>query len=166
MPKTPQRSAARKKPSAKLSVGGSSNRKKSSPSRRTPPSLTGGKGSGSKGRSASPADGTKRKKHRYRPGTRAIMEIRQFQRSTNFLIRRLPFARLVKEITRNEFHPDLRWRVDAIEALQHAAEDYVVNLLMDANLCAIHAKRVTIQPRDMYLARRIRGLRDDPHSYV
>lgn len=93
------------------------------------------------------------------------MEIRKFQRSTHFLIRRLPFARLVKEIT-TEFHHALRWRVDAIEALQHAAEDYTINLLSDANLCAIHAKRVTIMPKDLFLARRIRGLRDDPHSYL
>lgn len=122
------------------------------------PSLTGGKTRpGSEPRSP---DGV-RKPHRYRPGTRAIMEIRKFQRTTGFLIRKLPFARLVKEIT-TEFHHALRWRVDAIEALQHAAEDYLVNLLTDANLCAIHAKRVTIMEKDMYLARRIRGLRFDP----
>lgn len=89
------------------------------------------------------------------------MEIRKYQRTTGFLIRRLPFARLVREVTL-EFHHGLRWRVDAIEALQHAAEDYLVNLLTDANLCAIHAKRVTLMEKDMYLARRIRGLRFDP----
>jgi histone H3 len=166
MPPTPTR-----KPSSKLAVGGARNRK-STPSRRkvgkrglgdTPP-LT---GSGRKSKSKKTAGATTpTRPHRYRPGTRAIMEIRKFQRSTQFLIRRLPFARLVKEITTEEFHHSLRWRVDAIEALQHAAEDYIINLLMDANLCAIHAKRVTIMPRDMYLARRIRGLRDDPHAYM
>lgn len=66
----------------------------------------------------------------------------------------------------SEFHHSLRWRVDAIEALQHSAEDYLVNLLNDANLCAIHAKRVTIMPRDLYLARRIRGIRTDPQSFL
>jgi histone H3 len=96
---------------------------------------------------------------------RAIQEIRKFQRTTHFLIRRLPFARLVKEITTG-YHHALRWRVDAIEALQHSAEDYIVNLLTDANLCAIHAKRVTIMPKDLYLARRIRGITTDPQSQL
>mmetsp|Transcript_11592 Transcript_11592/g.20966 ORF Transcript_11592/g.20966 Transcript_11592/m.20966 type:complete len:157 (+) Transcript_11592:200-670(+) len=105
------------------------------------------------------------KKHRFRPGTRALMEIRKYQKSTELLIRRLPFARLVKEITQH-YHHSLRWQVDAIQALQYSAEDYLVGLLEDANLCAIHARRVTIMPRDMHLARRIRGYRDDPHAYT
>lgn len=156
MPKTPSR-----KPSSKLSVGGASNRK-STPQRRKSagrgtPSLTGGKKAKAPANAAAPAT----RPHRYRAGTRAIMEIRKFQRSTQFLIRRLPFARLVKEITQ-DFHHELRWRADAIEALQHASEDYIIHLLSDANLCAIHAKRVTIMSKDLYLARRIRGLRDDP----
>ena len=100
-----------------------------------------------------------RKTRRFRPGTRAFLEIRKFQKSTNLLIRRLPFARLVKEITQH-FHHDLRWRKDAIEALQVAAEDYIIHILEDANLCAIHAKRVTIQPKDLQLSRRIRGITD------
>lgn len=157
MVRTPRR--AHNKPSSKLSVGGSSNRKAKTPTKRKPPSLTGAS-------PATPSSTPVKRPHRYRPGTRAIMEIRKFQRTTSFLIRRLPFARLVKEITHDQFHPSLRWRVDAIEALQHSAEDYIINLLMDANLCAVHAKRVTIMPRDMYLARRIRGLRDDPHKYM
>lgn len=155
MPRTPSR-----KPSSKLSVGGASNRKSTPTRRKSPgrgtPSLTGGKKNKSPSKEA-PAT----RPHRYRAGTRAIMEIRKFQRSTQFLIRRLPFARLVKEITQ-DFHHQLRWRSDAIEALQHASEDYIIHLLSDANLCAIHAKRVTIMSKDLYLARRIRGLRDDP----
>ncbi|GJQ09636.1 hypothetical protein GpartN1_g1427.t1 [Galdieria partita] len=105
------------------------------------------------------------KTHRYRPGTRALMEIRKFQKSTELLIRKLPFARLVKEITQH-YHHELRWQVEAVLALQTSAEDYLVGLLEDANLCAIHAKRVTIMPKDMQLARRIRGYRDDPHAFM
>ncbi|GJD10256.1 Histone H3 [Galdieria sulphuraria] len=105
------------------------------------------------------------KAHRYRPGTRALMEIRKFQKSTELLIRKLPFARLVKEITQH-YHHELRWQVEAVLALQTSAEDYLVGLLEDANLCAIHAKRVTIMPKDMQLARRIRGYRDDPHAFM
>ena len=89
------------------------------------------------------------------------MEIRKYQRSTDLLLRRLPFARVVKEITR-KYHHSMRWRVDAIEALQVSCEDYIVNLMEDANLCAIHGKRVTIMPRDIRLARRIRGVAEDP----
>ncbi len=59
-----------------------------------------------------------------------------------------------------------RWRVDAIEALQYSAEEYITQLLEDANLCAIHSKRVTIMPKDIRLARRIRGIRRDPASYL
>ena len=50
-----------------------------------------------------------------------------------------------------------RWTAEAILALQEATEDFMVHLLEDANMCAIHAKRVTIMPRDLKLARRIRG---------
>lgn len=105
------------------------------------------------------------KPRRFRQGTRAIMEIRKFQRTTNLLLRRLPFARLVKEISQS-FHHAMRWRVDAIEALQVSCEDYLISLLEDANLCAIHAKRVTLLPRDLHLARRIRGMRDDPSGHL
>eukprot|EP00871_Galdieria_phlegrea_P005684 jgi/Galph1/6116/GphlegSOOS_G4666.1 len=124
---------------------------------------------------------TSSKAHRYRPGTRALMEIRKYQKSTDLLIRKLPFARLVKEITQH-YHHELRWQVEAVLALQTSAEDYLVGLLevsirvvdnmaqaeclKDANLCAIHAKRVTIMPKDMQLARRIRGYRDDPHAFM
>lgn len=59
-----------------------------------------------------------------------------------------------------------RWRVDAIEALQTSAEDFLVHLFEDANLCAIHGKRVTIMVKDIHLARRIRGIRVDPASFM
>jgi histone H3/H4 len=90
-------------------------------------------------------------------GERALREIRQYQTSTDLLIRRLPFARLVKEIQQSMMRESYRWQGAAILALQEAAEAYLVGLMEDTNLCAIHAKRVTIMPRDMQLARRIRG---------
>lgn len=94
--------------------------------------------------------------HRYRPGTVAIRQIRRYQKSTEFLIRRLPFQRLVREIAK-ELKGDLRFEANALLALQEAAESYLVGLFEDTNLCAIHANRVTIMQKDMRLARRIRG---------
>jgi histone H3 len=105
-----------------------------------------------------PSDGGIKKPHRFRPGTVALREIRKYQRSTDLLIKKLPFQRLVKEIAQ-DFFTDLRFQSTAILALQEAAEAYLVGLFEDTNLCAIHAKRVTIQPKDMALARRIRGER-------
>ena len=96
--------------------------------------------------------------HRYRPGTVALREIRKYQKSTDLLIRKAPFQRLVKEIAQ-EFKSDLRFQSTAVLALQEAAEAYLVGLFEDMNACAIHAKRVTIMPKDMQLARRIRGER-------
>jgi len=86
------------------------------------------------------------------------MEIRKFQKSTDLLLRKLPFARLVREIA-DVFarEPGYRWQGNALLALQHATEVYLVRVFEDANLCAIHAKRITIQPKDIQLARRIRG---------
>lgn len=103
--------------------------------------------------------GTKKtgRKFRYKPGRRALKEIRQYQRTTELLIRKLPFARLAREIT-NEVAPEpFRWTGEALLALQEATEDFMVHLMEDCNLCAIHAKRVTIMPKDLQLARRIRG---------
>ncbi|XP_065193786.1 uncharacterized protein LOC135824979 [Sycon ciliatum] len=94
--------------------------------------------------------------HRFRPGTVALREIRRYQKSTELLIRKLPFQRLVREIA-HDFKTDLRFQSAAICAIQEACEAYLVGLFEDTNLCAIHAKRVTIMPKDMKLARRIRG---------
>ncbi|KAL3682165.1 hypothetical protein R1sor_000187 [Riccia sorocarpa] len=94
-------------------------------------------------RKSAPATGGVKKPHRYRPGTVALREIRKYQKSTELLIRKLPFQRLSS----------------AVLALQEAAEAYLVGLFEDTNLCAIHAKRVTIMPKDIQLARRIRGER-------
>jgi len=160
-------------------------------------------------RKSAPATGGVKKPHRYRPGTVALREIRRYQKSTDLLIRKLPFQRLVREIAQGTFtrtrssskanthtqsvstravHPysttltptpavsaliscvfclydspdfknDLRFQGSGILALQEAAESYLVGLFEDTNLCAIHAKRVTIMPKDMQLARRIRGER-------
>lgn len=98
------------------------------------------------------------KPHRFRPGTVALREIRRYQKSTELLIRKLPFQRLVREIAQ-DFKTDLRFQASAIAALQEASESYLVGLFEDTNLCAIHAKRVTIMPKDVQLARRIRGER-------
>ena len=97
-----------------------------------------------------------KKSHRYKPGTVALREIRKLQKSTELLIRRLPFQRLVRELAQ-DFRNDLRFQSSAVLALQEAAEAYLVTLFEDTNLCAIHAKRVTIMPKDIQLARRIRG---------
>lgn len=120
-------------------------------------------------------------------------EIRKYQKSTELLIRKLPFQRLVREIAQDfkvmffflsgcvvvcvDMHTiwvlgcnfvffalwflqtDLRFQSHAVLALQEAAEAYLVGLFEDTNLCAIHAKRVTIMPKDIQLARRIRGER-------
>ncbi len=100
------------------------------------------------------------RKYRYRPGTVALREIRRYTRSTELLIRKLPFQRLVREICiglKNK--AELRFQSAALMALQEASEAYLVGLFEDTNLCAIHAKRVTIMPKDIQLARRIRGER-------
>jgi len=94
-----------------------------------------------------------------RPGQKALKEIRRYQTSTELLIKRLPFSRLVKEVAENVSYQGkvYRWQENAIFALQEAAEAHLTSLFEDANLCAIHAKRVTMMVKDMQLARRIRG---------
>ena len=109
-------------------------------------------------RKSAPATGGVKKPHRYRPGTVALREIRRYQKSTDLLIRKLPFQRLVREIS-EDFKAGLRYQASAVFALQESAEAYTVGLMEDTNLCAIHGKRVTIMPKDMQLARRIRGER-------
>ncbi|KAK0259393.1 hypothetical protein B0A54_02844 [Friedmanniomyces endolithicus] len=100
-----------------------------------------------------------KKRQRYKPGTRALQEIRRYQKSTTLLMAKLPFSRLVRELTMNLAHVSAgvtRWQSQAIQALQEAAEAFLVHLFEDTNLCAIHAKRVTIMQKDIQLARRIR----------
>ena len=100
-----------------------------------------------KGKTTAISGGVKRT-HRFRPGTVALRDIRKYQKSTELLIRKLPFQRLVREIA-NDFKNDLRFQSSAVLAIQEAAEAYMVGLFEDTNLCAIHAKRVTIMPKDM-----------------
>ncbi|WPK24212.1 hypothetical protein PUMCH_001477 [Australozyma saopauloensis] len=99
------------------------------------------------------------KRRRYRPGTKALKEIRQYQKSTDLLLRRLPFARLIREIAISMLgqHYVVRWQSQALLCLQEAAEAFLVGLFEHTNLCALHCGRVTIMPRDMQLARRLRG---------
>jgi len=155
----------------------------------------GGGGGGGGGRAPVPSQ--HRQRRRLRPGTKALREIRKYQKSTDLLLRKLPFARLVRPPPRSarrlnnpplcipapcsacvfyffssctlppylqvreiqyEFNQEnMQWQARALEALQQAAEDYLVHLMEDANICAIHARRVTIMVRDIHLSRRIRG---------
>ena len=109
-------------------------------------------------RKSAPTSGGVKKPHRYRPGTVALREIRKYQKSTDLLVRKAPFQRFVMEVAQ-DFMTDSRWQSTAVLALQEASEAYLVGLFEDTNLCAIHAKRVTIMPKDIQLAKRIRGER-------
>lgn len=101
---------------------------------------------------------------KFKPGTVALREIKKYQRSTELLLRRLPFQKLVKEIA-YACLPDVRFQASSMYALQEAAEAYLVGLFEDTNQCAIHARRVTIMTKDMQLARRIRGERFDLNNF-
>merc|ERR1712193_494279 len=109
-------------------------------------------------RKSAPSTGGIKKPHRYRPGTVALREIRKYQKSSDLLIRKLPFQRLAREVAQ-QYKQDLRFESSSIMALQEASEAFVVGLFEDTNLCAIHARRVTLMPKDIQLARRIRGER-------
>ena len=115
----------------------------------------GGPTGGRTGGVATGGEGQKKKK--YRPGTRALMEIRHYQKSVEFLIRKLPFQRVMREVTQNlGVIDDLRFTPDAIFALQEASEVFLVNLMEDVNLCTIHRGRITITPKDYHLVMRMR----------
>lgn len=100
-----------------------------------------------------------RKPHKYRPGTVALREIRKYQKSTDLLVRKLPFQRVVREIAA-DFKTDLRFAGSGMLALQETSEPFLVGVFEDANLVAINSKRVTIMAKDIQLACRIR----DGHS--
>ena len=101
--------------------------------------------------------GKVKKTRNYQPGTVALREIWHFQKSTKLLIRKLPFSRLVHEIALEVGKYDLHSQGSTIICLQEAAEAYVVSLMEDANLCAIHVKQVSIMPKDIQLAHCIQG---------
>ena len=103
-------------------------------------------------------EGKDGKRRRWRPGTQSLHEIRFYQKSCNLLICKLPFLRLVRELFHNQ-KAGMRIQASAIYALQEASEAYLVYLFQDANLCVIHAKRVTIMLKDIQLAHRIHGER-------
>ncbi|KAJ5358422.1 uncharacterized protein N7496_010835 [Penicillium cataractarum] len=134
-----------------------------SAARKTKSTAAGKRPAGKRTSNVQPGDPTPTgKKRRYKPGTVALKEIRRYQRSYDLLIAKLPFARLVREVALDllpaEVGAELRWQSHAIQALQEAAEAFMVHLFEDTNLCAIHAKRVTIMQKDIQLARRIRGV--------
>ncbi|RYP79490.1 hypothetical protein DL769_002945 [Monosporascus sp. CRB-8-3] len=118
-------------------------------------------GAGRRASAAQPGDPVPvGRKRRYRPGTLALREIRRLQNNTDLLLKKLPFSRVVRDIalTMRPKDEGFRWQSQAILALQEAAEAFLVHLFEDTNLCAIHAKRVTIMQKDIQLARRIRGV--------
>jgi histone H3 len=112
-----------------------------------------------------------KKPHFYQPGTVALHKIRRFQKSTELLIRKAPFQHLCREIAqRISANGDIRFQSTAILALHKALEAYIICLFEDTNQCALHAKRVTIMPKDMRLAQcihgKITGKRDDDNMSV
>ena len=106
---------------------------------------------------ASGSSGVK-KSFRWRPGTVALRQVKKLQKSTELLIAKAPFSRLVREIA-DSHKVGLRFQSSAVAAIQEATEAFVVSLLSDANLTALHANRVTALPRDLQLVRRLRGER-------
>ncbi|XP_065864176.1 histone H3-like centromeric protein CENH3 isoform X2 [Euphorbia lathyris] len=99
----------------------------------------------------------KKKRHRFRPGTVALREIRKFQKTTELLIPAAPFIRLVRGLTAQYSLEVNRWTAEALVGLQEAAEDFLVHLFEDSMLCAFHARRVTLMKKDLELARRLGG---------
>ena len=93
---------------------------------------------------------------RFLPGTVALRDIRRYQKGTEMLLRKLPFQRLVRELAQVE-KEGIRFQASAVLAMQEATESYMINLFADTCMCAIHGGRVTIMPRDIQLARRLRG---------
>lgn len=96
------------------------------------------------------------KKRRYRPGAKALRQIRVEQGKTDLVFAKAPFQRLVREVAK-EFFPDARFQQSALSALQEATEAYIVGVFEDTQLCAVHARRLTVLPKDMKLALRIRN---------
>jgi len=95
-------------------------------------------------------------KHRYRPGTVALREIKKYQKSTELLIRKLPFARFVRECLNPNSNPNpKRITGEALLILQEATEYFAVSLFEMANLSAIHAKRVSIFPKDLKISTKV-----------
>lgn len=143
------------KPSSKVSVASGAKHSKTKQAQ-----------AGSKGhpiaKKTAPAEGGMKRKMRFRPGTVALREIKRYQKSTDLLMAKAPFQRFVRSIC-DGIDGQLRFQSQALLALQEAAESYLSGLFEDANLCAIHATRVTVMKKDLDLARRIRGERFHDH---
>jgi histone H3 len=107
-------------------------------------------------RKSAPALGGVKKPHRYRPGTVALRDIRKYQKSTELLLRKLPFQRLVREIA-HDIKSNLSWQSSAIMALQEASEAYLVGLFEDGYLTSLHSKRVTLMEKDIQLVTKLRS---------
>ena len=116
---------------------------------------------GKKIRVSLPPKGVVRKPRRFRPGTVALREIRKYQKSTDLLIRKIPFQRLVREIC-NDLTPtlgyQLRFQSTALLALQEGAESYLVNMFSQCNDICLHSKRVTLQVKDILLWKRLHNV--------
>ena len=104
-----------------------------------------------------PPKGRVRKPYRYRPGTVALREIRKYQKSTELLIRKIPFQRLVRQVFQVE-NPELRIQSRALLALQEAAESYLVGMFEQCNDICCHGKRVTLQVKDILLWKRLHNI--------
>ena len=106
-----------------------------------------------------PPKGKVRKKRRFRPGTVALKQIKRYQKSTELLIRKLPFQRLVREVShqvsRDKGVDPFRYQSTAILALQEASEDFLVRMFSQCNDICIHGKRVTVQQKDIQLWKRL-----------
>ena len=102
-----------------------------------------------------------RKPRRFRPGTVALREIRKYQKSTDLLIRKVPFQRLVREVCRGftkTLGYDLRFQSTALLALQEGSESYLVNMFSQCNDICLHSKRVTLQVKDIWLWKRLHNI--------
>jgi len=97
-----------------------------------------------------------KKSHRFKAGAVAMREIRKYQKTTDLLIRKLPFQRLVREVA-SEFKSDVRFQSSSILAIQESLENYLTGLFEDSNRCAIHAKRVTLMAKDLHLVHKIKS---------
>jgi histone H3 len=100
-------------------------------------------------------DGTK-KSHRFKPGTVALREIKKYQKTSDLLVRKMPFMRLVREIASEYTSKDVRFQRSSLFVLQTWAESFLIELFEDANLVSMHAKRVTVMPKDVQMALRVR----------
>ncbi|TQN63582.1 histone H3.3 [Colletotrichum shisoi] len=96
----------------------------------------------------------KTKKRRFRPGTKALREIKKLQKEVKLAIPKRAFSRVVREVAFS-ISPSLQFQSIALEALQEAAEAFLISVLENANLCAIHARRVTLQKKDVDLVREL-----------